>query len=326
MKRFMFFLAFVCATMFFSCQKDETNLLPIEPAPQPTVYSLFNIPGIIVVDDAIYGKYLCIDSIKTLHILETILQNQPDHIRQAWESTIGFYSRETITQNRMKLLIDSMKVLERDMESNDELYHELWLEYRQLQYTKEMTAEMDKFVNEQGYVKFRGEMWRIVDDISYLVLPGGNNVPHSTFRYNSTSACHKSKIRKYELEHYEDHDSTYYLSCFDRKFEAWLINYESVWGYHYCKIVLEDDYMVCPNGRWLPLVSTFLRANIRINYEQGANTYSMGGDKKENRRASRLSYMIAHGSSAICIQSADIEFSAYNEFLSPRKLESTLVF
>lgn len=314
------FALLLSVTLFYACQKNE-HITPPTLTPPVNISSLFTLPGVTVQNDGIFGTYLCIDSMKTLHLIESFLQNQPDSHRQIWESTIGFYSRETTIQRRMKFLVDSLKVLELDMEENDELYHELWSEYRELQYRKEMTAEMDKFVNDQGYVMFRGQMWMIRDTLSYLVLAGGTNVPYHTFSYsNNNNACYKSKQIEQHFYSYEDLDSTYYKSCFERKLKTELINYESVWGYHYCKFNMEQDYMICANGRWLPMTASTLRLDAQITYEQNAETYFIDNLTSSAAQTARHSYTIAIGPSSICIQHADCELKATNNDLSPEQL------
>lgn len=313
---------FVCCSIL-ACKKTEITE-PIQSLPNTNTTNnggLFNFPGIHVKNDAIYGTYLCIDSLESLHYLEQHLRNKPDHFRRIWESSIGFYSRETTIQNRMTLLSDSLKVLEKDLESNDELYYELWTEYRQLQYIKDMTAEFDKLVNDKGYVMFQGQIWFIRDTISYLVHTNGYNQPFHTFMYRHSDPCYQSKMSQSLYQNYYDTSSIQYDSCYDRRVVARVINYKNCWGYSYCKVTIAQDYVLCNVGRWLPFEASKLRCNIDITYEIGADTYHPDNHSGIVQGSHALAYIIDSGQGNICITDAYIECSASNNTISPQKIE-----
>ncbi len=324
MKHYFVLVSVVCV-LFSSCQKN-TDTAPTPPTTTlPNNHSIFSLPGIRVEHDAVYGTYLCIDSMESLHYLEVFLRNKGEINRITWESTIGFYSRESKIRQRMNLLADSLKRLEVDLEANDELYYELWSEYRTLQYHKTMTDEFDKLVNDKGYVMFCHRMWLIKDSISYLLDPTGQHHPYKTLRHRHIDPCYQSNLQENQYYRYQDTSSNHHLACIDRRMNTQLFNYQNCWGYSYLKARIQDDYMICDKGRWLPLSHSTLQIHTNINYE--ANGTPMHPDKITTKKegASTFSWLLDSQPGRFCINDAYLEFSAYNKNLTPAKLEYTLL-
>lgn len=308
--------------LFLGCKKDTIEK-PTTIIRQQTELSasMFQFPGIQVETNDTYGTYLKIDSIQALDHLERFLYNKSDELRKTWEHAIGFLSRETIDQAMLKDYLQQLTILEESLDSNQASYDTVYSQYLQLQYKRLLTAEMNKLINENGYVMFEGTMWRIDGETSYKLVKNNLEEPFPTFIFQQNDPCHQRKVIHSEYYCYRDTNSIQRDSCIDRRLQIQFTHYKNVWDYSYCTVRISQDYRLCDGGRWMPMIASTMNIYADLQYELDGNPLDPPSTRTKQENCYELRFQLFSEPGNFCIKSALIECSASIYNLSPSKLE-----